>query len=200
MRTSFSVFRGLITTLVASAFSGAVIFYFYLVSWLGQAPDYNLVVGGQKIPPESYPILLLSLWTLAQRANAHWGIGTQSGRLGDFFWWEDLLEAGAVAVFIGITIFYTLKSGANMTFIIVLFAFFAQVLGDFIMNALHYFRPEEVVTGDVRIAPGAYVYGFSLVRHRPGYTTEWLFRDASGHHYVEDMNDQLVPLVPATGP
>ena len=132
---SFARLLGALISLVAILIAAAVILYFYYVFWLGIAPNWQLSVAGAEIPPESYPILLLSVWVITQRAMSNWR--PAGGNLGSFFWWADIITSVAVAAFLAFTLFKAIITGTNLTFLIVLAAFMMQATADIFLNGRH---------------------------------------------------------------
>lgn len=137
MKPSVAV-MGTMIWILSAASSIFVLYYFYLVM-TGQPPDFKLAVGGKQIPPEVYPILLLSIWTLLQRANANSGIGIyhETNRFARVCFWEDVLEQALVILFLVFAIGKMLTTETSMTFIVVLAAFLLQAVGDFVLNFQH---------------------------------------------------------------
>ncbi len=132
---SFTRFLGVMVAVLAYGIAAAVIIYWWSVFWISSPPDFNLMVSGQKIPPESYAIILLTAWSLSQRAMANWR--PQEGTLGAVFWWLDLITSLGVAGFLGLTFFKAIMSGTNLTFLLVLGAFVMQAIGDILLNGRH---------------------------------------------------------------
>src|SRR3989344_752320 len=65
-------FYGALVSALAFLTTGVVAAFFYFTFWMGEVIDLSLQLRGVTIPPESYPIILLTAWTLLQRAKAHW--------------------------------------------------------------------------------------------------------------------------------
>ncbi len=128
----FQQLLGMMVSLIAILIASAVVVYFYYVFWLVRAPDYQLSIGAQVIPPETYPYILLTAFVLSQRAMSIWR--PQTGTLGEVFWWIDLITSFFVAAFLGFTFFKAVVTGSNLTFLIVLGAFLIQAIGDILLN------------------------------------------------------------------
>lgn len=132
---SFRQFLGVMVAASAYVIVAAVVIYWWSVFWNHTPPDFNLLVHGQKIPAETYPILLLTFWSLSQRGMAHWQ--PQHGTLGAVFWWLDLVSSLLVAAFLGFTFFKAIIGGQNLTFLLVLGAYVVQGVGDIVLNGRH---------------------------------------------------------------
>src|SRR3989344_1768793 len=62
--------KSVLVMLVAFATSAVVVAYFAYTFWLGGLPTIELF-DRLDIPPQSYPILLLAVWTVVLRYQAH---------------------------------------------------------------------------------------------------------------------------------
>lgn len=141
MQTGIQKFYGTLVALMAIMTTAVVVAFFYSTFWVGKEMDLNFTVGGAKIPPESYPILIIAVWTQLQRAKAHWQ--PKGGKYGNYWWWEDVIEAIAVSIFLGVTFVWAIATGTNLTFVAVMVAFFFLSLGDAFFNARHRFEEDR---------------------------------------------------------
>ena len=164
-------FRGTMVSLFATLTSIVVVLYFVVTFWYGRVLDIGFkVANGNPIPPETYPIILLSAWTLLQRAKAHWR--PRDGNSGRFWYWEDKATAYGMSIFMGATLVWSLATGSNLTFIVVLLAFFAQAIGDAMMNGRHSYESDQSAAGNALLDPTVNVAPVErdvLVRLKPRY-------------------------------
>ncbi len=133
-------FRGTVLSVAALVASAAVALYLLHTFWWGNVLDFGWVVKSRPIPAESYPIILLTIWSVLQRAKAHWR--PHGGASGRFWAGEDLVESAAMALFIVVTFVWALATGTNTTFVIVLLAFLVQSVFDLLMNGRHRYEAE----------------------------------------------------------
>src|SRR3990167_8402976 len=146
-QSRFELFYGTLVSALAFLTTGVVAAFFYFTFWMGEVIDLSLQLRGVTIPPESYPIILLTAWTLLQRAKAHWR--PRDGRYGQFWWGEDLLEAFCITIFIGVTLVWAIATNTNLTFVVVMIAFLAQSIGDALLNGRHRYEEELFAAGAV---------------------------------------------------
>lgn len=125
---TYSHFLGWAIFVLGLAIAIVVVGYWYDVFWLKHKPDLNWVWGGDKVPPETYPVILLSFWTLSQRMVANWRPEIPAA------WWIDFATSLAVAAFLAVTFVYAIATQTNVTFLIVLGAFVIQGIGDTLLN------------------------------------------------------------------
>ncbi len=152
-QSSLQVFQGSLIAAAASLATLIVFAYFAYTFWLANVVDLEWVIKGQKIPPESYPILLLSAWSILQRAKAH--LRPREGGYGTFWRREDLAEAGGMALFMGVTFVWALATATGLTFVLVLLAFFGQACADAFFNGKHSFSGTDPIAKLVLGADGA---------------------------------------------
>ncbi len=135
MQSSFEKFTGTLVSLMATAMSAAIIAFFIYTFWMGRVVDMGWQIGGQPVPPETYPFILLVLWTILQREKAH--TRPRDEAWGKFWWWEDLIEAIFMVFFFAVTLALAITTGTNLTFILVLLGFFAMAAHDAYRNGAH---------------------------------------------------------------
>ena len=151
MESGMKKFGGTLVALLATLVTVAVVVYFRETFWLGNTLDLGLSFQGLPIPPESYPILIFAVWSQLQRAKAH--VRPRDGAYGKFWWWEDLLEAFGMVVYLAVTLFQAFITGNSPTFVIILFAFLVQAIFDAWFNGRHRYE-NDFVSADLTAANG----------------------------------------------
>lgn len=154
-------FFGIAIMTIALAIALGVVAYFTQVFWRNQTPDLGLTAGTVAIPPETYPIILLSFWTISQRAMSTWR--PQAGTLGAVAWWIDMISSGGVFAFLAYTLFSAIMgTTSHVSFLIILAAFVMQGFADLFLNGRHYYDNaggpandllNGILTGNAAIGP-----------------------------------------------
>ena len=154
-------FFGIAIMVIALAIAVGVVAYFVQVFWRNQTPDLGLTRGDFTIPPETYPIILLSFWTISQRAMSTWR--PHEGSIGAWAWWVDLITSVGVFAFLAYTFFSAIMGNAShVSFMIILAAFVMQGFADLFLNGRHYYDNaggpandllNGILTGDAAIGP-----------------------------------------------
>ncbi|MBP9757292.1 MAG: hypothetical protein KBD06_01705 [Candidatus Pacebacteria bacterium] len=146
--TQSQQFFGIVAMAIALAIAVAVGIYFTQVFWRDTTPDLGLTAGGVAIPAETYPIILLSFWTLSQRGMSTWR--PQEGTVGKWAWWIDLLSSAGLFAFLLYTMVSAMMGGtAHTSFMIILAAFVVQGFGDLVLNGRHYYGSTGGPAGDL---------------------------------------------------
>ncbi|MEY4747532.1 MAG: hypothetical protein RLZZ416_581 [Candidatus Parcubacteria bacterium] len=144
--TPLQRFRGSLVAIFATLTTAIVATYFTYTFWMGQVLSYDWSIQGKVVPPESYPMVLLSVWSLLQRAKAHWR--PREGAYGKFWSGEDLVEAFAMAIFTGVTLVWALATQTNLSFIVVMLAFLVTAIGDAVLNGRHRYENDLSQSGN----------------------------------------------------
>lgn len=139
-RSEFSIFAGSLGAIIGTATTAIVIAYIHYTFWMQKAFDLNIKFGDQNLPPQSYPILLLVIWTITQREKAH--SRPKDGGLGTFWAFEDRWEAILATAYLGVTLVWSLATQSNLSFAVPLAAFVIQSIYDAIRNGTHKYAGE----------------------------------------------------------
>jgi len=180
-QSPFDTFRGSLVSAIATATTLMVLGFFVFTVWQNTPLDFKWEIDKKSVPPESYPILLLTAWSLLQRAKAH--MRPRTGGLGTFWEGEDKYEAWLMVMFMLATLVYAFATNSSLTYLLVLMAFLIQAFGDALMNGRHRYENEALAAGVAGASPEQFEAmlatvvqrlaagnqdDFVLLRQRPG--------------------------------
>jgi len=115
--------------LFATLSSILVMVYFVFAIWIEKPFDLGMMFeGGQKIPKETYPIIMLTIWATLQGMKSEWR--PDEGGPGKFWYWEDKVTAYGMLIFMIATLVLCFSKSATLTFLIVVIAFLIQAILD----------------------------------------------------------------------
>jgi len=130
--TAGQIVGSIVADVVSWAITGVIIYYAYLVFWVGAAPDFEFAIKGKNIPPESYAIILVVLWAGAESLQARAQLDNNWSR---FF---SIAPSAVFGGFLSLTIFLITYNGPD-TYIGVFIAFVLAAVFDLVFHFLSWF-------------------------------------------------------------
>jgi hypothetical protein len=178
MESHASRFVGVVVAIIADLWSVVVAVYLIWTFALGNTIDYEWVTRGQKVPPESYPLLLLAIWVVLQHAKSR--LRPKEGVLGLFFYYEDLGVAVFMALFISGVGIYAVMNGFNLTFALTILAFLIVGVADMLFGGTRGRNPRSEYAGVTPV--GGAVADDDQHQHMAQMPTEIIpyYRDGDG--------------------
>lgn len=132
MESHASRFVGVVVAIIADLWSLIVAAYIIWTFGLGNKLDYEWVIRGEKVPPESYPLLLLAIWVVLQHAKSR--LRPKDGGLGAFYYYQDLGVAVFMALLIAGVGIYAVLNGHSYTYALTILAFLIVGVSDMLFG------------------------------------------------------------------